>query len=145
MSERFPRVTVQSGRPDSTGRPRFGEHGEGVILDDDLDTVYITADGWYGEWPVTETDIVSIRQAREAERKSREDHTIGDDTTAELNAYEYLLRQLQQQGLKVAEKDGEVKAKTVALIDKRGNYLRLPSIDEFRMDFDTLQKEGLVE
>jgi DNA-directed RNA polymerase specialized sigma54-like protein len=143
VSEKYPRVTVQSTRPDSTGRNRFGQTGEGVVLDDDTSIVYVTGKDWYGEWPVQDTDVAAIRQAREAARKSREEATIGDEATAELNSYEYLLRQLQQQGLSpTANSSGN---KTVALVDSHGNYLRLPSIDEFRLNWDELTRKGLVK
>lgn len=76
-NKRFPSVTVLSERPAATGKVVKGKSGQGTIMSDEPNVVYVTSlpnetPAWYGHWPLAETDLAEVIRKTERKEKAQE-------------------------------------------------------------------------
>lgn len=146
MSEKYLSVTITSERPATTGGRYRSQSGEGVVLSDEPDTVYVTGKGWYGSWPVDETDVPILR----AEAKAREETArlaslpaFAPDNMVPMVTLDVAYDRLT--GALKAASPGIEHVTTSYLLTQDGKYIRLPSKDEFSKTFDELDRDGKVQ
>jgi hypothetical protein len=119
---KIPSVTITSSRPDMNGVDCNLKKGEGTVMDDEPDWVYVSGrfvsgEGWvefYGKWRKSETDIDYRIRLAETERAEKE------------------------RRLKAASNNDRL------LLSGNGTYYRVPTVSEFMMTWDELREADLV-
>jgi hypothetical protein len=148
MSETFESVTVHSDRAAKSGQSVNGMAGKGVIMDDEPDMVYVTSENWYGVWPINETSVADERFARQV-KDMVASRPANMSMSANGKGYERLLEKLtylHPEWLPPVTNPAEpfrVRAEG-PLCNRAGQYLRLPTYDEFTWDYFRLESKGLV-
>jgi len=138
---KWPNVTILSDRPAKGGRKVNGNVGEGTIMPDEPDKIYVNAPGWYGEWPVEETDVPK-QIADKAAVKNVANLPADTELDAFSEGYERLIQKLTEFNPDLANVTRESHP---TLITREGRYLRLPTLEEFQGTFRDLQDMGLIE
>jgi hypothetical protein len=144
-AQRYPIVVIQSERAAKNGMSVKGLSGQGVILPDDPDTVYVTTDTWYGDWPLDETNIPALRKAEEDRRKREEELAKRKEKIESgdaKDAYERLVEKLKEANPSIPVPDYSTRS---YLLTRDGRYVRIPTPDEFTKGFAELDGEGKVE
>lgn len=139
MAEKYQVVKVTSHRSAKGGQDVFGKDGVGVVLNDDLDTVYVNGTGWYGDWPIAETNVPLLRDLERIRELEKANTVEPNDPRA---GYENLVAVLQGMDPNIPAPDVNTRS---YLVTKDGKYLRIPNRDEFTKSFVDLKAEGLVQ
>ena len=131
---RLPSVTVNSSRPDFSGKKCKGNKGVGVIMADDPTQIYVTGSGWYGSWNIDETDAPAILERMASQPVKTANDAVpqtGDEYIVQYMKYvDEILNKYNSKGLQ-GQGFFSTNDRFIYLVDEDMNSYKVPTWEDF--------------